>query len=412
LTKDTLRGAFDAAVRAADPALCVAQALPPRPEGRVIVIGAGKAAAQMAAAVEAQWEGPISGLVITRYGHAEGITLRDIELVEAAHPVPDAAGLAATRKMMDLLQGLTPDDLVLSLISGGGSALLCQPLEGLSLEEKQGVTRALLDSGATIGEMNVIRQRLSQVKGGRLAAIAAPAKLVTLFISDVPGDAAETVASGPTVEIPPHGESAEVILTRYGITPSAEVAAALASSASHLPKTGPLEARMIASPQISLEAAARFLEGRGYHTMILSDRIEGEAREAGKVLAAIAMGAGGFAKRPLALLSGGETSVTVRAKGRGGRNAEFALGAAIALRGAKGISGLAADTDGVDGTEDNAGAYFDCGSFDAIQRAGIDPFAALNGNDAWGAFHAVDQLLVTGPTGTNVNDLRIFLIDA
>lgn len=169
---------------------------------------------------------------------------------------------------------------------------------------------------------------------------------------------------------------------------------------------------MIASPQISLEAAARYLEGRGYHTMILSDRIEGEAREAGKVLAAIAMGAGGFAKRPLALLSGGETSVTVRAKGRGGRNAEFALGAAIALRGAKGISGLAADTDGVDGTEDNAGAYFDCGSFDAIQRAGIDPFAALNDNDAWGAFHAVDQLLVTGPTGTNVNDLRIFLIDA
>jgi hydroxypyruvate reductase len=412
VNKQILRGAFAAAVDAATPAQCIAAALPERPSGRVIVIGAGKAAAQMAAAVEAQWGDAVEGLVVTRYGHAEGVSLRKIGVVEASHPVPDQAGLDATRRIMDLLSGLTPNDLVLSLISGGGSALLCQPIDGISLDDKQELTRALLACGATIGEMNVIRQRLSQVKGGRLAALAAPAKIVTLFISDVPGDDAETVASGPTVRIPPHLESAETILARYNIIPNTRVAAALASQASRLPETGDLQAHMVASPRQSLEAAARYLESQGYTTLILSDRIEGEAREVGKALTAIAMSADFLGKAPLALISGGETSVTLRGNGRGGRNAEFALGVAIALRGARNISCLAADTDGIDGSEDNAGAYVDGESFNAMKAAGVDPFAALTMNDAWGAFNAIDSLFVTGPTGTNVNDLRIFLIDA
>lgn len=405
-----LEGAFRAAVDAADPDQVLAAALPPPPKGRTVVVGAGKAAGQMAAALEAAWPGPLEGVVVTRYGHAEGIALQHVALREAAHPVPDTAGLAATREIMAAVAGLAPEDLVIALISGGGSALLCQPLAGLELAEKQALTRALLASGATIGEMNAVRQRLSAVKGGRLAALAAPARVVTLYVSDVPGDAVEIVASGPTVPPIRPVESADRILARYGITPSPAIAAALASAGSHPPEVCGTEARMIASPRQSLEAAAEWLAARGWATRVLSDRIEGEAREIGKALSAIADYARDAGR--VAILSGGETTVTLRGTGgRGGRNAECALGAALALRGTAGIAGLCADTDGIDGTETNAGAIFDGATAARMQAAGCDPFAALAANDAYGAFLSCDQLVTTGPTGTNVNDFRLFLVD-
>ncbi len=407
-----LEGAFDAAVQAARPDNALPPLLPNPPKGRTLVVGAGKAAAQMAAAVEGAWRGDLSGLVITRYGHGEGVSLDRIELAEAAHPVPDKAGMEATRRIMDLVSELGPDDLCLVLISGGGSALLCQPLEGLELAEKQEVTQALLRSGATIHEMNAVRRRLSAVKGGRLAALAAPARVVTLYISDVPGDDAATVASGPSVQAPAD-DDAEAILDRYGIALPEGVRRALNSAASHPPAEISGEARLLAAPWSSLEAAADWLEDRGWSTVILSDRIEGEAREAGLVVAAIAAACGDRGapfRPPVAILSGGETTVTVRGDGRGGRNAEFALGAALALRGREDIRGLAADTDGIDGVESNAGAVFDGSTALRMRLAGMDPAAVLRDNDAFAAFEAVDQLVLTGPTGTNVNDFRLFLV--
>ncbi len=407
-----LAGAFEAAVKAALPDNALPPLLPDPPAGRTLVVGAGKAAAQMAAAVEGAWAGDLSGLVITRYGHGEGVSLDRIELAEAAHPVPDAAGLRATRRIMEMAAALGPDDLCLVLISGGGSALLCQPLAGMDLAGKQEVTQALLRSGATIHEMNAVRRRLSAVKGGRLAALAAPARVVTLYISDVPGDDAATVASGPSVQAP-RDDDAEAILDRYGIEPSEAVRRALASAASPPPAEVGGEARLVAAPWQSLEAAAGWLGSRGWATVILSDRIEGEAREAGEVVAAIAASSGDRGapfRPPVAILSGGETTVTVRGDGRGGRNAEFALGAALALRGREDVWGIAADTDGIDGVESNAGAVFDGETALRMRAAGVDPEARLRNNDAFAAFAAVDQLHVTGPTGTNVNDFRLLLV--
>lgn len=410
--RQLLEEAFRAAVAAAQPGRTIAPHLPDPPAGRTVVVGAGKAAAQMAAAVEAAWPGDLSGLVVTRYGHADGVTLARIEVAEAAHPVPDAAGVRATRRIMDLVSDLGPDDLALVLISGGGSALLCQPLDGFDLADKQAVTEALLRSGATIHEMNAVRRRLSAVKGGRLAALAAPARVVTLYISDVPGDDAATVASGPTVAAPA-GADADAVLARYGIDLPEAVARVWQSPASRPPAEVAGTAHLVAAPQRSLEAAAECLEEAGWKAVILSDRIGGESRDAGRVLADIAAACadrGAPFAPPVAILSGGETTVTVRGRGRGGPNAEFALGAALALQGRSDVWGLAADTDGIDGVETNAGALFDGTTPARMREAGIDPHAALRDNDAFSAFEAVDQLLTTGPTGTNVNDFRVFLI--
>ncbi len=415
--RDLLERAFRAAVDASRPAEAVQRALPDRPRGRTVVIGAGKASAQMAEALVAAWDGPLSGVVVTRTGHAEGARTGPVEVLEASHPRPDAASERAADRLVAAVSGLSADDLVIALISGGGSSLLCRPLPGLSLADKQAVTDALLASGATIGEMNRVRQRLSGIKGGRLAAAAAPARVVTLAISDVPGDLPDIIASGPTVAAAAEGDSAERIIARYGLDLPAAVAAALRSPASHPPAAEALppgEVRIVASPRRALEAAAEVARAAGIAAHVLSDRVEGEAREAGKALSAIALSCADQAQpfaAPVLLLSGGETTVTLRAKGgRGGRNGEFALGAALALRGAAGIAGLAADTDGIDGSEDNAGAFFDGETAAGMIAAGIDPFEAQARHDSWGAFEAVDQLFVTGPTGTNVNDFRAFLV--
>ena len=407
--REVLTSLFRAAVAASQPGPAVRAHLPEPPSGRTVVVGAGKAAAQMAEALVEAWEGPISGVVVTREGHAAGARTGPVEVLEARHPTPDARSEAAGARLLAEVAGLSADDLVIALISGGGSALACAPLPGLSLADKQAVTQALLASGATISEMNRLRQRLSAIKGGRLAAAAAPARVVTLAISDVPGDLPDVIASGPTVAVP-EGDAAEAIVARYGLELPEAVARVLATAASQPPRAVAGDFRLIASPQRALEAAARAAQARGIEARILSDRIEGEAREAGKVLAAIARSAAAGG-RPLVLLSGGETTVTLRGSGgRGGRNGEFALGAALALRGAEGIAGLAADTDGIDGSEDNAGAFFDGWTAARMIAAGVDPFEAQARNDSWGAFDAVGDLFVTGPTGTNVNDFRAILI--
>ena len=415
--RDLLERAFRAAVKASLPGEAVRRALPERPRGRTVVVGAGKAAAQMAEALAEAWEAPLEGAVVTRTGHGAGARTGPIEVLEARHPVPDAGSERAAGRLLDAVSGLTGDDLVIALISGGGSALLCRPLPGLSLADKQAVTDALLSSGATIGEMNRVRQRLSGIKGGRLAAAAAPARLVTLAISDVPGDRPDIIASGPTVAADPEGENAERIIARYGLELPDAVARVLAAPFSHPPAPGdlpPSDVRIVASPRQALEAAAEFARSAGIAAHVLSDRIEGEAREVGKALAAIAQSCAGLGQpfsRPVLLLSGGETTVTLQGSGgRGGRNGEFALGAALALRGVEGITGLAADTDGIDGSEDNAGAFFDGGTAARMIAGGIDPFEAQARHDSWGAFDRVDQLFVTGPTGTNVNDFRAFLV--
>lgn len=406
--KAVLERAFHAAIAASDPAASVRRALPERPKGRTVVVGAGKAAARMAEALVDAWDGPLEGVVVTRTGHAAGARTGPVEVLEASHPTPDAASERAALRLLHAVRGLTPDDLVIALISGGGSALACRPLDGLTLDDKQAVTRALLASGATIDEMNRVRQRLSGIKGGRLAAAAAPARVVTLAISDVPGDAPWTIASGPTVPAPHEGETAERIVARYNLALPDAARAVLTSAASRPPMDLPLgEVRIVASPRQALDAAAAAARAEGIPAQVLSDRIEGEAREAGIVLSAIARSSSG----PLLLLSGGETTVTLRGTdGRGGRNAEFALAAALALRGTTGISGLAADTDGIDGSEDNAGAFFDGTSAERMFAAGLDPFDAQARHDSWAAFNAVGDLLITGPTGTNVNDFRAFLI--
>lgn len=378
---------FDAALAAADPARCVPPHLPDPATigGRIVVVGAGKAAAAMAAAVEAAWADHlerVSGIVVTRYGH--GVPTRKIEVVEAAHPVPDAAGQRAAQRILDSVRGLTADDLVLALMSGGGSALLALPAPGVTLAEKQARTRALLKSGASIHEINAERKRLSAIKGGKLAAAALPARVLTLAISDVPGDDPATIASGPTVPAP--GEAAFPFC----------------------------ETRVIATALDALRAAATVAQAQGVTPLILGDRIEGEAREVARALAGIALSCR-FAAQPLrppcVLLSGGETTVTVTGRGRGGRNSEFLLALALALQGTPGISALACDTDGIDGSEDNAGAWVDAMTLAKARQAGVDARERLMDNDAYGFFAALGDLVVTGPTRTNVNDFRAIYIE-
>lgn len=416
MDRNLLQELFRAAVDAADPGRAILAHLPEKPRGRTIVVGAGKAAAVMARAFEAAWDAPVEGLVVTRYGHA--VPTSRIEVVEASHPVPDEAGYLAARRMMAMLHGLSADDLVVALMSGGGSALLPAPAAGLGFADEQALTRALLASGLPIGGMNLIRNELSAIKGGRLAALAAPARVATLVVSDVAGDDPALVASGPTVPI--GGSRAEVrrlVALHHLALPPAAVAL-LAADANPAPRPDdPRFARnsveVVASAALSLEAAARAAAERGLAAHILSDAIEGEARDVALVLAALAREIASrgrpFAK-PALLLSGGETTVTVRGTGKGGRNAEFLLAFALAIDGVPGIAALAADTDGIDGSEDNAGALADGTSAARMRAAGIDPRAALAGNDAWTAFHAVGDLFVTGPTGTNVNDFRAIMI--
>jgi hydroxypyruvate reductase len=410
---------FQAAVAAAAPALCVPPHLPPPPAGRTVVIGAGKAAAAMAQAVEAAWppDRPLSGLVVTRYGHGVG-PLPRIAVVEASHPVPDAAGQGAARRMLDLVRGLGPDDLVLCLISGGGSALLALPAPGLALADKQAVNRALLRSGAGIAEMNCVRKHLSAIKGGRLAAAAAPAPVVTLLISDVPGDDPATIASGPTVPDPTTFAEARAILARYGIGEPQAVLRHLERGADETPKPGdPRLARartvMVATPQMSLEAAAAVARAAGVAPVILGDSIEGEAREVGRVMAGIARQValhGQPAPAPCALLSGGETTVTVRGHGRGGRNVEFLLALAVALDGRAGVFALAADTDGIDGAEEVAGAIVAPDTLARAAARGLSAAASLADNDGHTFFAALRDQVITGPTRTNVNDFRALLV--
>ena len=414
--REFLRGLFQAAVDAAQPALCLPPHLPGPPKGRTIVIGAGKASAAMARVVEENWQGPLSGLVITRYGHA--VACEQIEIVEAAHPVPDAAGEAAARRILQLVQGLTADDLVLCLISGGGSALMTLPADGLKLDDKQAVNRALLRSGANITEMNCVRKHLSAIKGGRLAVAASPAKIVTLSISDVPGDDPAVIASGPTVGDPTTFGEARAILERYGVDTPLSVAAFLEQEAEETPKAddprlAQCQTIMIATPQVSLEAAAEIARQAGITPVILGDAIEGEARDVGTVHAAIARQVarhGQPAKAPAVLLSGGETAVTMRGSGRGGRNGEFSLALAVSLDGNPNIHAIACDTDGIDGSEDNAGVFV---APDTLRRAaeiGLNAKSQLADNNAYGFFEPLGDLVMSGPTLTNVNDFRAILI--
>ena len=408
---------FNAAIAAAMPSRCVPANLPARPNnGRVLVVGAGKAAASMAAAVEAHWPGALEGLVITRHGHS--VACQHIEVVEASHPVPDEAGRAAAACILEKVKGLSADDLVLCLISGGGSALAALPAPGISLADKQAINRALLKSGATITEMNCVRKHLSAFKGGRLARAVAPARLICLIISDVPGDDLSVIASGPTVPDISTSADALAVLHKYQIDVPANVLAHLNDPASETPKTGdPCFANvsniLIATPQMSLEAAAGVARAAGFTPVILGDAIEGEAREVAIVHAGVARQVARFgqpAPAPCALISGGETTVTVRGKGRGGRNAEFLLSLVIALDGHKGISALAGDTDGIDGSEDNAGAIINEETLAKAADAAIDLKRCLAGNDAYTAFERLGDLVVTGPTLTNVNDFRVVLI--
>jgi hydroxypyruvate reductase len=412
-----LRTMLDASIAAALPERIVPPHLPAPPRGRTIVLGAGKASAAVARAVEDHWPGPLEGLVVTRYGHA--VPCSRIEIVEASHPVPDAAGREAAARILELARDAGPDDLVLCLISGGGSALLALPAEGLTLEDKQAVNKALLASGADIGQMNVVRKHLSAIKGGRLAAAAHPARVVSLLISDVPGDDPSAIASGPTVPDPSTFADARAILARYGIEPPAAVRAHLERAAEETPKPGDLrlagaETVIIARPQASLEAAAVVAREAGVTPLLLGDALEGEAREVGRVMAGIARSVVDH-RRPLpppcVLLSGGETTVTVRAKGgRGGRNTEFLLGLAVQLHGLSGVWALAADTDGIDGSEANAGAIVTPDSLERARAQGLKATELLAANDAWTFFERLGDLVTTGPTLTNVNDFRAVLI--
>jgi len=411
-----LRRMFQAAIDAAQPALCVPRHLPQPPLGRLVVIGAGKASAAMARAVEDNWRGELSGLVVTRYGYS--VPCRRIEIVEAAHPVPDAAGLAAAERILKLVQNLHPEDLVLCLISGGASALLVLPLPGLTLQDKQAVNRALLTSGATIREMNCVRRHLSAVKGGRLGAACHPAKLITLLISDVPGDDPVDIGSGPTVADPSTCADALAILKRYAIEVPPNVRGLLESGRGESPKPGDpqlagSEIRMIATPQMALEAAANVARQAGVAPLILGDSIEGEARDVGKVMAGIARQVGTHGQpcaAPCVLLSGGETTVTVHGEGRGGRNVEFLLALGIALDGQEGVFAIAGDTDGVDGTEEVAGAYLAPDSLTRALDKGINARSSLANNDGHGFFESIGDAVVTGPTLTNVNDFRAILV--
>src|SRR5271166_4185638 len=414
-----LRRMFDAAVKSAAADTAVPPNLPPPPAGRTIVVGGGKAAAAMARAVEAHWpaDRPLSGLVVTRYGHGVGPLAR-IEVVEASHPVPDAAGQAAAARILDLVHGLGPDDLVLCLISGGGSALLSLPPPEIELADKQAVNRALLRSGAGIHDMNCVRKHLSAIKGGRLAAAAVPAQLVSLVISDVPGDDPSVIASGPTVPDASTLADARAVLERYGIVPPPAVQARLADPAAETPKPGDpafthTVTRTIAAPQASLEAAAAVARMAGVQPLILGDAIEGEAQEVGRVMGGIARQVAVHhqpAAPPCVLISGGETTVTVRGRGRGGRNVEFLLALAIELNGLPNVYALAGDTDGVDGAEEVAGAVVAPDTLGRAAALGVNAEARLADNDGHGFFEALDDQVITGPTLTNVNDFRAILI--
>ncbi|MCW3477337.1 glycerate kinase type-2 family protein [Limobrevibacterium gyesilva] len=412
-----LRGIFDAAVAAADPLKVLARHLPDKPPGRVVVVGAGKSAAVMAQAVERAWpDTDLSGLVVTRYGHA--VPTQRIKVMQSSHPVPDANSEAASRFILHAVQGLTADDLVLALISGGGSALMALPAPGLALADKQAINKALLASGATIHEMNTVRKHLSGIKGGRLAAAAAPARVVTLAISDVPGDDPAVIASGPTVPDPTTFADARALLARYGITPSPAIAARLAQDADETPKPGSLphaEFRMIATPAMALQATAAAARSHGLTPLILGDALEGESREMGTVMAGIARSIRGHGlplPAPAVLLSGGETTVTIGQgpAGRGGRNTEFLLGLALALAATPNVWAIAGDTDGIDGTEDTAGAIVAPDTLARARAAGLDPRAVLAAHDSYGLFDAVGDLVRTGPTLTNVNDIRAILV--
>lgn len=411
-----LRRLFDAALDAADPAKAVPGFLPKPPKGRTVVLGAGKAGAAMAKAVEENWEGPLEGLVVTRYDH--GADCRRIEVIEAAHPVPDVAGRDAAKRILAMTQGLGEDDLLLCLISGGGSALLALPAPGIGLEEKQAVNRALLKSGAAIDEMNCVRKHLSAIKGGRLAAAAAPAKVVSLLISDVPGDDPAVIASGPTIADPTTFADARAILEKYGISAPPSISTLLWEASEETPKPGDprlerAEAVVVAKPQASLEAAAALAREAGITPVILGDSIEGEAREVAQVMAGIARQVVQYGQplpAPCVLLSGGETTVTVRGAGRGGRNAEFLLALTVALDGLPGVFSLACDTDGIDGSEDNAGAVATPDTLSRATALGLDAKAMLANNDGYSFFAKLDDLIETGPTRTNVNDFRAILI--
>lgn len=411
-----LRACFDRAVSACRPADILAAHLPPPPAGRTVVVGAGKAAASMAAALEQHWPGPLTGMVVTRHGH--GAPCRSIRVVEAGHPNPDAAGEQAAREMLALLDGLTDQDLVLCLLSGGGSSLLMLPPPGVTLAEVKAVNSALLKSGAPIEDMNRVRAVLSRLGGGRLSVAAWPAPVVTLAISDVPGDAPATIASGPTVAPASDAATARAVLKRYGIMPPDTIATFLASDDAAMPDGAhPAFAagsyRMMATGLSALDAAAAHARACGVEPLMLGDAIEGEAREVGTVMAGIATAARRGATslpRPCLILSGGETSVSVRGQGRGGRNAEFLLGFALGIAGVDGIAAIACDTDGIDGSEDNAGALADGQSAARARAAGLDPRDRLADNDAYTVFATLNDLVVTGPTLTNVNDFRAILV--
>lgn len=414
--QDLLQSLFRTAVEAALPANTIAGHLPPKPKGKTVVVGAGKGAAQLARALEERWDGPLSGTVVTRYGY--GCETTHIRVLEAAHPVPDEAGLRGTQALFDAVRGLTEDDLVIALVCGGGSALLPAPPDGVGLADEMALNDALLRSGAPIDEMNLIRKHASRIKGGRLALAAYPARVVSLIVSDIPGDIAAHVASGPTV--PSYGtlEEAQALIRRHRLDLPAALRAHLASPSAAAPspddsRFAANEVHVIASAQISLEAAARLARRHGVDVAILADAIEGEAREIAHMHAAIALQVARrdepFGK-PVLLLSGGETTVTLRREGRGGRNCEFLLSLALDIDGVSGIHALAADTDGIDGSEDNAGAFADGGTANAIRAAGEDPAELLARHESWRAFDLAGTLFVPGPTGTNVNDFRAILV--
>ncbi|RFC66945.1 glycerate kinase [Mesorhizobium denitrificans] len=414
--KAFLTSIFEAAVAAADPEKTIRKHLPEKPKGRTVVIGFGKGAAQMAQAFEKVWDGPFEGVVVTRYGY--GAPCRIIEVLEASHPVPDENGLNASRRLMDLVTGLRADDLVIALVCGGGSALLPAPAGKLSLADEVAVNEALLASGAPISAMNAVRKHVSNIKGGRLAALAHPARVVSLVVSDIPGDNPALVASGPTVPDGTTRQDALKIIETYGMKLPDAVIAHLASDEANAPMPDDAlfaahSVQVIASAAVSLEAAADASRAKGVPAVILSDAIEGEARDVGGVHAAIAREIATRNRpfeKPVLVLSGGETTVTLRAKGKGGRNSEFLLAFALGVDGLEGIDALAADTDGIDGSEDNAGAFADGLTVVRMRAAGVDAKAMLQGNNAWTAFDAVDDLFVPGPTGTNVNDLRAILV--
>lgn len=414
--KALLETLFHAAVAAADPARVLAASLPERPKGKTVVVGAGKGAAQMAQVFERLWDGPLSGAIVTRYGY--GAPCERIQVLEASHPLPDESGLRASQRLMQEVSGLTEDDLVVALICGGGSALLPMPAAGLTLQDEIAVNRTLLASGAPISAMNAVRKHVSLIKGGRLAVAAYPARVVSLVVSDIPGDDPALVASGPTIPDGSTREDALRYIERYRLELPQKVmdfirSGDCAAPTPSDPRFASSTVRLVASAAVSLEAAAAAARAAGVEAVILSDAMEGEASEVGRVHAAIAREVAvrnrPFSK-PVVILSGGETTVAIRGKGKGGRNSEFLLSLALGIDGCPGVSALAADTDGIDGSEDNAGAFADGTSIARLAANNIDAAALLHRNDSWSAFDAIGDIFKPGPTGTNVNDFRAILV--